>query len=105
MPGYGDSPGNNTIITYNLLTEFAFRTVRYKNQGPEVRADLATNQTNVLVLGTLTNPVTAFLIPFFIFIKYCVWFSIKNLRVYTQIQRRSSRPWLHEDWKRWDNEC
>ena len=30
-------PSNN----YYLLTEFAFRTVRYQDQGPEVRTELA----------------------------------------------------------------
>ena len=29
------------LSVYHLLTEFAFRTVRYKDQGPEVRTDLA----------------------------------------------------------------
>ena len=30
-----------SVTNYYLLTEFAFRTVRYQDQGPEVRTELA----------------------------------------------------------------
>ena len=43
---------------------------RIRPQVPSCQGYLATNKTNVLLTGTLTNPVTAFLIPFFIFMTY-----------------------------------
>ena len=48
------------------------------------KGHLATSQSNPLLTGTLTNPVTVVLIPFYFFMTYCVSFYIKNLRVYTE---------------------
>ena len=40
---------------------------------------LATNHTNVLLLGTLTSPVTAFLIPFYLYKILCI---VLHLKIY-----------------------
>ena len=64
---------------------------RRRRQVSSPLSHLATNQ-NVLLTCKLTNPVTAVLIPF-LSLRHSVHdFTLKNMRVYTQMKRQSSRP-------------
>ena len=65
--------------------------ITHRRQVPSSKGDLATSQNNLLLTGTLINPVTVILIPFLIFMTYCVSFYIKNLRVYTQMKSQKTK--------------